>query len=122
MKKAVVLGGGGFIGGHLAKRLKQEGFWVRVVDIIRIKMNPLDPCFNMILSCPIDIINNTIKEPNQLLSDHPFCCFIIVDEEQVRVYVIQLHILIQVVKLMYYSIKKCMFVIISYLKHNPDFI
>lgn len=34
MKKgALVLGGGGFIGGHLAKRLKSEGFWVRVVDI-----------------------------------------------------------------------------------------
>ena len=33
MKKALVLGGGGFIGGHLAKRLKQEGFWVRVADI-----------------------------------------------------------------------------------------
>ena len=33
MKKALVLGGGGFIGGHLAKRLKDEGFWVRVVDI-----------------------------------------------------------------------------------------
>lgn len=33
MKKALVLGGGGFIGGHLAKRLKEEGFWVRVVDI-----------------------------------------------------------------------------------------
>lgn len=33
MKKALVLGGGGFIGGHLAKRLKQEGFWVRIVDI-----------------------------------------------------------------------------------------
>ena len=33
MKTALVLGGGGFIGGHLAKRLKQEGFWVRVVDI-----------------------------------------------------------------------------------------
>ena len=32
-KTALVLGGGGFIGGHLAKRLKQEGFWVRVVDI-----------------------------------------------------------------------------------------
>ena len=26
MKTAVVLGGGGFIGGHLAKRLKSEGF------------------------------------------------------------------------------------------------
>ena len=34
-KKALVLGGGGFIGGHLSKRLKEEGFWVRVVDIKR---------------------------------------------------------------------------------------
>lgn len=33
MKTALVLGGGGFIGGHLAKRLKEEGYWVRAVDI-----------------------------------------------------------------------------------------
>ena len=33
MRTALVLGGGGFIGGHLAKRLKNEGFWVRIVDI-----------------------------------------------------------------------------------------
>jgi nucleoside-diphosphate-sugar epimerase len=33
MKKILVLGGGGFIVGHLAKRLKKEGNWVRVVDI-----------------------------------------------------------------------------------------
>ena len=32
-KTALVLGGGGFIGGHLAKRLKEDGYWVRVVDI-----------------------------------------------------------------------------------------
>jgi GDP-D-mannose 3',5'-epimerase len=32
-KTALVLGGGGFIGGHLAKRLKQEGYYVRIVDI-----------------------------------------------------------------------------------------
>jgi len=32
-KTALVLGGGGFIGGHLAKRLKDEGFYVRAVDI-----------------------------------------------------------------------------------------
>jgi nucleoside-diphosphate-sugar epimerase len=33
MKKVIVLGGGGFIGGHLAKRLKNEGCHVRIADI-----------------------------------------------------------------------------------------
>jgi GDP-D-mannose 3',5'-epimerase len=33
MKKAIVLGGGGFIGNHLIKRLQNEGFWVRGVDL-----------------------------------------------------------------------------------------
>ncbi len=33
MKRVVVLGGGGFIGGHLAKRLKEEGNHVRICDI-----------------------------------------------------------------------------------------
>jgi GDP-D-mannose 3',5'-epimerase len=33
MKKILVLGGGGFIGGHLSKRLKNEGHFVRAVDI-----------------------------------------------------------------------------------------
>ncbi|MBU6388628.1 NAD-dependent epimerase/dehydratase family protein, partial [Patescibacteria group bacterium] len=32
-KTALVLGAGGFIGGHLVKRLKREGYWVRGVDI-----------------------------------------------------------------------------------------
>jgi len=33
MKKILILGGGGFIGGHLAKRLKSEGNWIRIVDL-----------------------------------------------------------------------------------------
>ena len=33
MKKALVCGAGGFIGGHLVKRLKNEGYWVRGVDL-----------------------------------------------------------------------------------------
>ena len=33
MKFALVCGAGGFIGGHLVKRLKREGFWVRGVDL-----------------------------------------------------------------------------------------
>lgn len=32
MKTALVLGGGGFIGSHIVKKLKEEGFWVRSVD------------------------------------------------------------------------------------------
>lgn len=33
MKKALVCGGNGFIGGHLVNRLAAEGTWVRAVDI-----------------------------------------------------------------------------------------
>ena len=32
-RKALVLGAGGFIGAHLVKRLTQEGFWVRGIDL-----------------------------------------------------------------------------------------
>jgi nucleoside-diphosphate-sugar epimerase len=32
-KKALVLGAGGFIGSHLVKKLKSEGYWVRGVDL-----------------------------------------------------------------------------------------
>lgn len=34
-KTALVCGGGGFIGSHLVKQLKNEGFWVRAVDLKR---------------------------------------------------------------------------------------
>ncbi len=32
-KTALVLGAGGFIGSHMVKRLRQEGYWVRGVDL-----------------------------------------------------------------------------------------
>lgn len=35
MKRILVNGAGGFIGGHMVKRLKTEGHWVRAVDIKR---------------------------------------------------------------------------------------
>ncbi len=40
MKKALVCGAGGFIAAHLVKKLKQEGFWVRGVDIKRHEFAP----------------------------------------------------------------------------------
>jgi nucleoside-diphosphate-sugar epimerase len=35
MRSALVCGAGGFIGGHLVKQLKREGFWVRGADLKR---------------------------------------------------------------------------------------
>ena len=32
-KTALVLGAGGFIGSHMVKRLREEGYWVRGVDL-----------------------------------------------------------------------------------------
>jgi GDP-D-mannose 3',5'-epimerase len=40
MKKALVCGAGGFIGGHLVKFLKDKGYWVRGVDL---KYNEFHP-------------------------------------------------------------------------------
>ena len=33
VRKALVLGAGGFIGSHMVKRLRKEGYWVRGVDL-----------------------------------------------------------------------------------------
>jgi nucleoside-diphosphate-sugar epimerase len=35
MKRVLVNGGGGFIGGHLIQRLKRGGVWIRAVDLKR---------------------------------------------------------------------------------------
>jgi GDP-D-mannose 3', 5'-epimerase len=32
-KKILIAGAGGFIGGHLVRRLKNEGYWIRGVDL-----------------------------------------------------------------------------------------
>ncbi|MFX8972768.1 NAD-dependent epimerase/dehydratase family protein, partial [Acinetobacter baumannii] len=40
MRKILVCGAGGFIGGHLVKKLKREGHWVRGVDLKRNDFSP----------------------------------------------------------------------------------
>ena len=40
MRRALVCGAGGFIGGYLVRKLKQEGYWVRGVDI-RTSIQPM---------------------------------------------------------------------------------
>lgn len=41
-KTAVVFGAGGFIGSHLVKRLKKEGYWVRGVDLKKPEFAPTE--------------------------------------------------------------------------------
>jgi GDP-D-mannose 3', 5'-epimerase len=41
-KKAIVLGAGGFIGSHLVKRLREEGYWVRGVDLKYPEFSPTE--------------------------------------------------------------------------------
>src|SRR5437660_875887 len=40
MKTALVCGAGGFIGSHLVKRLKAEGYWVRGADLKNPEFSP----------------------------------------------------------------------------------
>src|ERR1700735_3188955 len=74
VKSALVLGAGGFIGGHLVKRLKREGFWVRGVDL---KFNPFsetpaDDCLIGDLRDPLvcrQVIDRRFDEVYQLAAD-----------------------------------------------------
>lgn len=74
MKKAVVLGAGGFIGGHLVKKLKSLGYWVRGVDIKwhEFRKTDADEFIIADLRDPIKVdlvIDETIDEVYQLAAD-----------------------------------------------------
>lgn len=74
MKKIVVLGGGGFIGGHLIHKLKELGHWVRGVDIKHNEFRDTisDEFIIADLRDPIKVdvvIDETIDEVYQLAAD-----------------------------------------------------
>ena len=74
MKKCVVLGAGGFIGGHLVSRLKQLGHWVRGVDIKYHEYKKSDSDEFIIgdlrnYECVNLVIDDTIDEVYQLAAD-----------------------------------------------------
>jgi len=52
-KKVVVLGGGGFIGGHLAKKLKSDGHYVRIADIKDHEYFPHEDICHEFLRCDL---------------------------------------------------------------------
>ena len=76
MKKVIILGGGGFIGGHLSKRLKEEGNSVTICDIKNHEFfNHTDICDNFIKGDLRDpkiveqVITEDIDEVYQLAAD-----------------------------------------------------
>ena len=57
MKKALVCGAGGFIGGHLVKYLKSKGYWVRGVDL---KLNEWQP----VSEYADDFVQGDLRDPS----------------------------------------------------------
>ena len=67
MKTALVLGAGGFIGSHLVKRLKSEGYWVRGVDLKSPDFSPSEADEFIVgdLRNP-SLVSKVLYAPNQL--------------------------------------------------------
>jgi nucleoside-diphosphate-sugar epimerase len=91
LKKALVCGSGGFIGGHLIKKLKQEGYWVRGVDIKKHEFAHTQADEFMLLdlrnpdncSKALTVNNGTFDEVYQLAADMGGMGFISIAEREV---------------------------------------
>jgi len=133
MKKVIILGGGGFIGGHLAKRLKNEGCHVRICDIKNHEyFNHFEICHEFILADLRDpkaveiVINQGVDEVYQLAADMGGAGYIFSGENDANVMhnsaLINLNVAYECVrkqvKKVFYSSSACM-----YPEHNqldPD--
>jgi nucleoside-diphosphate-sugar epimerase len=133
MKKIVVLGGGGFIGGHLGKKLKNEGHYVRICDIKKHEyFNHEDICHEFIVGDLRDpkvvelVIEEGIDEVYQLAADMGGAGYIFTGENDANVMhnsaMINLNVVNECVKKkvgkVFYSSSACM-----YPEHNqldPD--
>tara|TARA_R100001463_G_scaffold41368_2_gene87277 strand:- start:216 stop:1241 length:1026 start_codon:yes stop_codon:yes gene_type:complete len=71
MKKALVLGAGGFIGNHLVNRLKKDGYWVRGVDLKYPEFQQKSNADDFIKGDLKDtsLVNSVFVAPNQLTSN-----------------------------------------------------
>jgi len=65
MKRALICGAGGFIGSHMAKRLKDEGYWIRGVDL-------KPPAFSR--TSADDFVTGDLRDPRicKKITDQPF--------------------------------------------------
>lgn len=133
MKKVIVLGGGGFIGGHLGKRLKEEGCHVRIADIKNHEFWNHDQICHEFIKCDLTdpkavelVISEEADEVYQLAADMGGAGYIFTGENDANVMhnsaLINLNVakecVVKKVKKVFYSSSACM-----YPEHNqldPD--
>lgn len=133
MKKILVCGAGGFIGGAMVKRLKEEGFWVRGVDLKYhefIDMKNLADDFVKAdladVSVCEEIIKDGIDEVYQFAADMGGAGYIFTGENDANVMhnsaIINLNIAEMAVKYkikrIFYSSSACMYP--EYNQRDPD--
>ena len=124
MKKAIVLGGGGFIGGHLGKKLKENGYHVRIADIKNHEFwNHKDICHEFIKCDLTDpksvelVISENADEVYQLAADMGGAGYIFTGENDANVMhnsaLINLNVAKECVKkkvgVVFYSSSACMY-------------
>jgi len=91
VKRALVCGAGGFIGGHLVKKLKREGYWVRGMDIKELEFAPTQADEFLLLDlwepqncrAALTLDGGTLDEVYQLAADMGGMGFISVAECEV---------------------------------------
>ena len=122
MKKALVCGAGGFIGSHLVKHLKREGFWVRGVDLKLPQFNDTEADDFLVadLRDPVicrEIIDQRFDEVYQLAADMGGAGFVFIGDNDADIMhnsvMINLNILEacrrRTVKRVFYSSSACVY-------------
>ncbi|HUI30646.1 MAG TPA: NAD-dependent epimerase/dehydratase family protein [Candidatus Acidoferrales bacterium] len=130
-KEALVCGAGGFIGGHLVRRLKEEGLWVRGVDLKFPEFRKSDANDFIIgdLRDPVvceNVIDRPFDEVFQLAADMGGAGFVFTGENDADIIhnsaIINLNIAHAAVdarvKKIFYSSSACIYP--AYNQENPD--
>jgi GDP-D-mannose 3', 5'-epimerase len=131
MKAALVCGAGGFIGGHLVKRLKSEGMWVRGADIKTHEFSDL-ACDDFVIGDLRDsyfcrhLVDRRFDEVYQLAADMGGAGFIFTGENDANIMhnsgAINLNMLDacqkRSVRRIFYSSSACMYP--AYNQEDPD--